>query len=265
MAEEERTGVQNIWLLFIALGLGLVVVVIYNVHIYNVRKEGRGQSIYLLSVTRDMEKGEKIGQEDLAIRPVPKQYQGTLGNVVPEENLKYAVGSTVNDAIGKGQWLMWGHITDLGNTKPANSIAPGNVAVGVSLDARKGVPGDILRPNDQVNILGVLSTQGTTLKYMRIIEGVRVLAVGGEGLNETKGGGRNIRATPPARSYRNITVELPKDVSLEFMNVLTHVSGECSIELRSARAAKSQTDLRINPMLKDLAAQPSKPLKVDEN
>ena len=41
MAEEEQSGGQNVWLLLIALGLGLVVVIIYKVHILKVREEGR--------------------------------------------------------------------------------------------------------------------------------------------------------------------------------------------------------------------------------
>jgi Flp pilus assembly protein CpaB len=260
MAEEERGGIQNVWLLFIALGLGLVVVVIYNVHIYKVRQEGRGQSIRLLSVTRDMERGDKIGPDDLVVKVVPKLYENTLGNVVPEDNQKYAVGRVMNETINKGQWLMWSHITEVDIFKPAYSIGPGNVALGVSLDARSGVPGDILRPNDLVNIVGVLQVQGSAMKNMRIIEGVRVLAIGGQGLTETKGE-RTAKAAPPARSYRNITVELPKDISLEFKNVLTHVSGDCSIELLSSRVTKSPTFGRINPLLKDLAVQPTKPLK----
>jgi hypothetical protein len=113
MAEEERGGIQNVWLLFIALGLGLVVVFIYNVHIYKVRQEQRGQSIRLLSVTRDMERGDKVGPDDLVVKTVPKQYEGTLGNVVPEGDLKFAIGTVVNDTIGKGQWLMWTHITEV--------------------------------------------------------------------------------------------------------------------------------------------------------
>jgi hypothetical protein len=114
-----------------------------------------------------------------------------------------------------------------------------------------------------VNIVGVLAIQGSTLKHMRIIEGVRVLAIGGAGLMEAKGGERASKAAP-ARNYRNITVELAKDVSLEFKNVLTHVSGDCSIELLSSRVAKSPAFGRINPLLKDLAAQPSKPLKAED-
>jgi len=150
MAEEERGGVQNVWLLFIALGLGLLVVVIYNVHIYNVRREGRGRLVGLLPM-------------------------------------------------------------------------------------------------------------GSSLKTFRIMEGVRVLAIGGEGIQPSRGVDDPAPSRRAARSYRSITVEVSKDVSLEFANVLTHVSGSPWVELISSRDRSDRNFGRINPLLKDLAKQPSRP------
>jgi hypothetical protein len=261
MAEEERSGVQNVWLLLIALGLGLIVVVIYNVHIYRVRQEGRGQTIRLLRVTRDLEPGDKIGVDDVVVKPVAKQYQSSLGSVVDAENLDFAIGSTVNTAVGKDQWLQWGHITDTG-TKSDNEISPGNVGLGVPLDSRM-VPGDILRPNARVHIVGLLPVGGS-LKTFRIIEGVRVVAVAGAGLQPAKTMDRAARAEKGPRSYRSISIEVAQDVSLEFANVLTHVSGSCWVELVSSRERNSKNWGRINPLLKELAAQPSRPLKGED-
>ena len=262
MAEEERTGVQNVWLLIIALGLGLIVVAIYNVHIWKVRQEGRGQNIRLLRVTRDFSPGDKIGADDLADVPVPKQYEASLGNVIGADNWDFAVGNVVNQAIEKDQWLLWGHITNEDTSKPSNVLGKGNVAVAVPLDPRL-VPGDILRQNDRVNVLGLLSIGGT-LKSFRIIEGVRVLAIGGEGLKPGKSFERRPKARRAARSYRNITIELSKEVSPLFANVLTHVSGSCWVELISARDERNRTHGRINPLLKDLGAQPNRPVKAEE-
>ncbi|MCD6304299.1 MAG: Flp pilus assembly protein CpaB [Planctomycetes bacterium] len=264
MAEEERSGGPNIWLLLIALGLGLVVVVIYNVHIDRVRKAGRGQTVRLLRVTRDMEAGDKIAPEDLAVRAVPKQYETALGNVVDADNLDLAIGSRVNQTIGKDQWLLWSHITEIGTNKPANVITPGDVAVAVPLDSRMS-PGDILRPNDRVNIVGLLPVGNGGLKTFRIIEGVRVLAVAGVGLQPHRSMDREpARLSAGQRSYRSITVEISKDVALQFANVLTHLSGNCWVELLSSREEKKPTFGRINPLLKDLAAEPSRPLRSED-
>ena len=75
MAEEQSGGVRNVWLLLIALGLGLVVVIIYNVQIHRVRMEGRGRTLRLLKLTRDMDLNDKIGDEDIEIGAVPRQFE----------------------------------------------------------------------------------------------------------------------------------------------------------------------------------------------
>lgn len=257
MAEEERGGVQNVWLLFIALGLGLLVVVIYNVHIYNVRREGRGRSVLLLRLLTDMEAGKKLTAEDLESVPVPRQHESSLGNVVPEENRNYAVGQALNRAVEKGRWLLWEHITGRPPGDPAYAIGRGNVAVAVPLNSKLS-PGDILRPNNRVNLVGLLPV-GSSLKTFRIMEGVRVLAIGGEGIKPSRGIDDPAPSRRAARSYSSITVEVSKDVSLEFANVLTHVSGSPWVELISSRERSDRNFGRINPLLKDLAKSPSKP------
>ncbi|MGB2821822.1 MAG: RcpC/CpaB family pilus assembly protein [Phycisphaerae bacterium] len=259
MAEEERSGVQNVWLLLIALGLGVIVVVIYNVHIYRVRQEGRGQTIRLIRVTRDMEPGDKIAAEDLVVKLVPKQYESSLGNVVDADNLDFAIGNTVNQGIEKDQWLLWGHITNVDKSRPANVISRGNVAVTVPLESSM-VPGDILRHNDRVNIVGHLPS-GEAVKTYRIMEGVRVLAIGGQGLEPARSISGPPKRQAGMRSYRNITIEVSPTVSIELANVLTHVAGRCWVELLSSNESKKPTYGRINPQLKDLAAVPGRPTR----
>ena len=212
MAEEERSGVQNVWLLLIALGLGLIVVIIYNVHIYQVRKEGRGQTIALIRITRDIDAGKKIDSDAIETKIVPKQHESSLGNVVTAEFEDYAIGTEVNQAVEKGQWLQWSHITGADTAKSSSKITRGNLAVAVPLEPRM-VPGDILGLNDRVNICGLLP-KGQELKTFRIIKGVRVLAIGGEGVKPGNAIQRTPRSKGAARSYRNITVEVSPEVCL---------------------------------------------------
>ncbi|HUT02158.1 MAG TPA: Flp pilus assembly protein CpaB [Phycisphaerae bacterium] len=256
MAEEERNGVQNVWLLIIALALGLVVVVVYNFHIYRVRQEGRGKTISLLRVNRDIEAGERLADEDLQEQFLPKQYEGSLGNVVRAENKENAVGSVVNQNIEKGRWLHWSHIIGGDTAKPANVIAKGNVAVTVPVDPRMSL-GDILSQNDRVNILGLVPV-GQQLRTFRIIKGVRVLAIGGEGIRPNKVMEWTPKSKQGSRSYRSITIEVSPDVSIQLANVLTHVSGSCWVELLSSSEARSADFGKISPELKDKAASPSR-------
>ncbi len=256
MTEDQQTSGQNLWLLLVSLGLGLVVVVIYNVHIYNVRTENRGKTVELLRVTRDIDADERLKEEDLEKRALPQQYLGTLGNVVPGENLKLAIGERVNRRLEKNNWLLWDYITDSGAPKPSDQIGPGNVAITVPLDS-KMVPGDILRTNDQVNILAMFGDKGA-LKTYRILRGVRVLAIGG--MTDL---GKSDRAKRPVRgpkTYRSITIELPEKVSLQLANVLTHVNGGCWVEVRRTGDGNRADFGIIAKELKELADNPARPL-----
>ncbi len=255
MAEEQQASGQNLWLLLVSLGLGLIVVVIYNVHIYNVRREGRGKTVELLRVTRDIDPGEKLKEEDVEIRVLPKQYEGSLGNVLHRDDLEGYLGDSVNRRIQKGDFLLYDHMTGTDVSKPSSQIRLGNVAITVPLDS-KVVPGDILRTNDQVNILAMIGEKGA-LKTYRILRGVRVLAIGGEGIDPGRVMKSN-RVVKRLRTYRSITIELPEEVSIQLANVLTHVSGGCWVELRPIGERKEVA--RINLELRKLADAPAKPL-----
>ena len=254
MAEEQNAGGQNLWLLLVSLGLGLVVVVIYNVHIASVRNAARGQSIELIALARDVEPGEKLKAEDLEIRTVPKQYQESLGTVATSEDLQSVIGQTVNRSLEKGHWLQWEYTISGGGVAPSSTIKSGSVAIAIQLDSKLS-PGDILRPNDRVNILGMIGG-----KACRILKGVTVLAVGGGGRDPSRVEKTNVSTRAP-KTYNSITVELPEDVSLQWANLLTHVNGGCWVELRPANDPPSSDFNRINPELKKLAEAAARPAK----
>lgn len=256
MAEEEQSGGQNVWLLLIALGLGLVVVIIYNVHILKVREEGRGEAVQLIRVTRDLDQGEKIAEEDLVVKLVPKQHQVSLGKVVPGENLSYVVGETLNSPINKGRWLTWAHITGDSSAKPSDQVGRGKVLKTIPLDEKKSL-GDLLRQNNAVNLVGHV-WMDKSLRTVRIIEGVKVVAIGGLGAKTERGAptaaGGNSRTG--MRSYRDVTVELSPKVAIELDNVLTYVNGGCWLELIGTSSSTTGYGV-INPELKKLAAAPT--------
>jgi Flp pilus assembly protein CpaB len=253
MAEEQNAGGQSLWLLLVSLGLGLVVVVIYNVHIHSVRKAAQGQSIELIALARDVDAGEKLKAEDLEVKTVPKQYQESLGSVAIGDDMQYVVEQTVNRSLEKGRWLQWEYITS-GGGPPGTPIKPGCVAIAIPLDSKLS-PGDILRPNDRVNILGMIGG-----KACRILKGVTVLAVAGKGDDRSRvqKGGASSRAP---NTYNSITVELPEDVSLQWANLLTHVNGGCWVELRPANDPPQPDFNRINPELKKLAEAAARPAR----
>ena len=245
MAEEQNAGGQNLWLLLVSLGLGLVVVVIYNVHIYNVRTAARGKTILCLAVKRDLADGDIIKDEDLDTRVIPKQYEESLATVVRGADREFAVGQSVNQPIEKGRWLLWEHITGGVVGPTGGKPRKGHVATAIAIDSRLS-PGDILVPNDRVNILGQIGG-----KVYRIIKGVRVLAVGGRG--DEGGANTKVRVGKAPTSYRSVTVEMPEDISPKWANVHTHVNGDCWVEIIPPGTPNREDFLKISKELEKYA------------
>jgi len=246
MAAEETPGIQNKGLLVVAAVLGLVVVVIYNIHIQDVRKAGRGKTVALLQYARDLEGGETLTRKDIELVRVPKESAQPLGNVVDEDNKDYAVGSKINQDVQKGQWVLWGHVTA---GRPRRPLQPkkGWVAVSVEVDP-KTVPGELVWVGSRVNIVAMLPVRGQPPSAKRVIEAVRVLAVGGRTYTNESGS----RKQRPATSYRAITIEVKKDVSLKLQNVLSHKSGNIRLELRNPDDSLPPGAEEISPELESL-------------
>jgi len=252
MAEEQNAGGQNLWLLLVSLGLGLIVVVIYNVHIWNVRNSYKGQQIELISLARDVDRGERLRAEDLEVRTVPKQYQESLGTVVMGDDLSFAIGQQVNTSLEKGRWLLYDYITGGGDPNPVK-LKVGHVAVGVTLDTKK-IVGDILHPNDRVNVFGSING-----RMYWILKGVTVLAVGGGGDNAKLEKASTSARAP--RSYNSITIELREEVALQLQNLLTHVNGSCGVVLRKPGEMPLPEFGIIPPDLKQLAESAAAPAR----
>lgn len=248
MAAEETPGVRNKGLLVVAAVLGVVVVIIYNVHIQNVRDASKGQTVALLQYARDLEQGETIVRKDIELVQVPKESVLPLGNVVPKKELDFAVGSDVNQNVKKGQWVLWGHVTEGGPRGSTLQPQKGYIGLSIEVDP-KTVPGQLLWVGSRVNIDAMLPTRGRAPSAQRVIEAVRILAVGGRVYTQEAGSsGRRAAST-----YRSVTIEVKKDVSLQLQNVLSHKSGSVTLELRNSQEPLPSGAGTISKALDNLA------------
>ncbi len=247
---QEAEPIQNKKLIVIAILLGAVVVVVYNVHISGIRKATEGGKVRLLEVNRDMGPGEKITAKDLDVRELHERIVENLTSPVKADQRGYIVSNAVlNQRVTKGQLLLWGHITGDKETNPSSKITEGMVAVALELDPQKSL-GNILRVGDRVNVVGYLPTGGAGYEASRIIQAVKVHTIGGLGRAEAVGRGRRSRRTEGMRSFRSVTVEVPVDESLKLYNVLSHVRGGVVwLELRSANEPSPSNAEKVNPKL----------------
>lgn len=250
MADEKSSGIQNKWLLIIALVLGALVVLVYNAHIRAIRSEKEGQYRDIVEMTKDLKADGKITRRHIAKIRIPAGDEKAFRKVIPWKQRDWLLaggGRRVNQAVKKGEYLLWDHVMGGSGASPAGTLGEGMVAIPLEFDASQSL-GDMLSVGDRVNLKGVFSVRGGPLNTYRMIEAVRVLNVGGRGASEGSGRGRG-----GMKSYRKITIEVSEDVSLQLSNLFSHMQGEVQLELRSASNRLPINAGEINPALANLA------------
>ena len=154
---EKTQGIQNKWLLLIAVVLAVVVVIIYNAHIRAVRNELVGEKVSLVKVTRDFKPGEKLTVRYVEKEQIPRSSEKAFGDVLRWKDLdilRDKGGRLLNKPINKGQLLLWDHLLDFRRTRPSNTLREGMVAIPIEFDSDQSL-GDILSVGDTVNLKGV--------------------------------------------------------------------------------------------------------------
>lgn len=247
---DETPNAGNWKLLLAACALGLVVVVIYNVHMQRIRSASKGETITAYRYTRDIAPGEKITAKGMEAVKIPKQHAKSLGQLIGVDAKALAAESVVNQPVVKGYFVMWDHITEPDSQRPSNLLDPRNVGVPIQVDPN-ATPGRLLRVGDHVNLKAQFSVNGQRKVY-RAIEGLKVVGIGGEGMSSASAGRRFVRSGRGVRSYRTITVEMTPDVSLQWANLETHIYGKVVLELCS-RNARADSPGKIHPELEELS------------
>ena len=247
MAEKSR-GIQNMWLLLIAVVLGVLVVVIYNAHISAIRAESKGQYIKVLKVVRDLRPGDRItarhlGEEEIIRDSKAENYRKFVP--VADRNRIVTQAKPVNQRVNKGSLLEWDHITRTGRTNPASKIGDNMVACDIQTDSNLG---DLLSPDDTVNLLAVFPDEAGGSKTYRFLEGVRILNINGKGAAEYTGKSK-IHKTKSR--IRDISIELTREESLKLSNLLTHIQSDIELELNKSGEGGMENP-KINSTLEKL-------------
>jgi len=236
---EEAPAVQNWRLLIFACLLGLVVMVVYNIHIGKVRAGLDVEMVTAYRYDRNLEVGDKVADEDLIRIEIPRKTAESIGRLL-EENEKdtLAVNQKINRDVSKSDFAMTGHFTTENLNDSAGLIGDDKVLVTVQVDAKKA-PGKVLRIGNHVNIMGMLPTKEGTYKTYRIIEWLKVVAIGGQ----VERGGSMSSAEGGVRNYKSITVEMRRkepDVSMAWSNLETYLRGSAFIEICPSRQIPSK-------------------------
>lgn len=247
---EEQPKVNNTKLLLISILLGLVVMVVYNVHIQQVRSEAQGESVTVFRLRRDARAGEELELADLRKVEIPQRVFESLGNPVEQTHIRDVIGTTrLYKPVAKGQYLTWDDFSSSGGASPSELIELGMRGTTIEFDPRKS-PGELLRRGNHVDVLGILRPPGekTSRTYV-ILPAVKVVRVPGEELDSRRGASGGSRSR-----YRTIQVQVTPEVSKQLKNVMTWVEGSLWIDVRSSTEPLPNDAGKIHPKLDELGA-----------
>ena len=255
---EEKQGVQNMGLLLIAIALGVVVVIVYNVQIHRIREGMRGTTMRLLKFRGDMRAGDNIERSDVEVHEVEVQRPGEFGNVMPAKELDYVITQSLRKSVHKGEFVMWGHVLASGGEKASVDIKIPMIAKTVPIDSATS-PGTILSVGDRINLIGIFRVNQGKPRAYRILADVRVHSIGGMGPAQESTSAKPSRADKGMRSFKSVTLELTPAVSLQIENLQTHVLGEFTIEVRNPDERAPAAAGQVDPELESLASEAAPP------
>lgn len=197
-----KTG-PNFTLILIALGLGLLTVVITNWYIHQVRAQVESQRMTLYKLNHPVEPGDKLSERDYtsftipATEEVQAHYIQGLGAFTAEE-IENRHGQRFKRYANTSALLTHSLFTEEGrNAAGGPDLRDGYRGVTLEVDRSTAPP--ILRPQMVVDLSGYLNIRGKGEKERLVMERVRVLAVGGQ---------TSATASNRDRGYSDITVEV---------------------------------------------------------
>lgn len=214
----------NLTLLLVAMCLGLVAAIAHVWRVEQVRTAAEQKSVTIYKVTRTLEPGDTVKDKDLRATSVPAAFDDFYSGAILPGDLSTVMGKRVRRRVAEGSPLTHLDFTG-GGTGDSLGITRGKVLVVLPVSTDTAPP--ILSPEMRVNIAAAITPRGGTLTVMRVMEAVRVVAVGAR----TKDAG-DVRRS---RSYSTVTIEVePKEAAI--LNTIKRYlpDEEFIIEIRAA-------------------------------
>jgi len=239
MEQEQSSGVQNKGLLVTALVLGVLVVLVYNWHINQVRQAGIGETVGLLVPKRTMEAGEKIEDTDLKVVRVETHFKDGIGaNLIVDTLPGELKEDVLSQRVLRGRFLRWHDLVGHQPLDPlSDQIDKDKETFQITIEPRES-PGQMLRVGDRVALLGILALDGKPLKTYRILDGAKVVIIGGIASGPTRTTSRTMGSggyTRAQRTYRTIGIELDNKTALQLNDVLTRLVGSLRVDVLSPK------------------------------
>jgi Flp pilus assembly protein CpaB len=252
-------GVSNKKLMVVALVLGVLAVILF--YAYDSLKESRfrGERVRVLRWARDLRAGDPVTGGDILDFEISATAVKALEGVIKaqERGSLFSKDTTVTRGVTKNDFVRYTDILGTAGNRPSDDITEGMLGVALPVDP-VFTPGELLRVNDRVDLIGMLSLKGKPAEAYTLIENLRVVGVGGRAGSpeEDLGGHTGRRAEMGLRVYRSITVEVTPEVARQLAGIIPRVQGRIWPALRNPRYRKATFDNRLNPEVLEVIKQP---------
>ncbi len=260
-AQQEEL-VWNKTLLVVSVLLGLLAAGLFYAYDWRMRKKLTGDVVTVLRWKRSLRRGDLVALSDIEEVTLRKQIAGELRGVITRRDRTLLEGGNVHLArdVRKYDFVLLNDILGAPLDSPSRDLGEGMRAVTLRVDPNM-TPGDMLRVNDRVDVVSLVSFPGRPLRSYVILENVRVKGIGGRSANpedQPAGAARARGYRPSMRTYRSITVEVKRKTVQQLAQLLPRLRGKLIVALRPLPKGElgAEAGGELNPELLPLLKQP---------
>ncbi len=239
--------IQNSKMLLLSLGLAAIVVILYNVHVAQIRNACQPKMVELLQYRIAQRPGDVVRRDDVIPVKVAAEFADGYKGIETPDHMDFEDRSRsfkLTRGVGQGRWVRTDDF-DGGDT-PSVSVPPHQVLVTIPIDP-KSCPGRLLHLYNRVNILGEVQVTPGNYRTIRLINGLQIQAIGGKTTADFPRQGDDSVAT-----FRDVGVLMPEEISAQWQNVLSYVKGkQVILEVASMSGTPATIEIIKDPAIMD--------------
>lgn len=188
------------------------------------------EEVKVLAAKEAIPANTKLDEDMLKYRKIPERF--VHRNALTPRDLDLILGQLTRYRIEKDEVILW---NDLGVTETGGSVSEivreNERAITIAVDEVTSV-GNLIRPNDSVDILGTFAVDGTGMATITLLQNVTILAVGGSFGSMSR---------DASMGYRTVTVSVTP-LEAEIL-VFAQERGKLSLSLRNNRDLGSALEI----------------------
>jgi len=168
--------------LAVGLMLGLIAVVMVNVHVARIKRQQ--EAVKIVRVNKLIRRGA-APEQNMEVVSVPEEFAAGLETAVTDKDMPLVASRPINTELKEGTFLQWSHFEGGGRTQERaimEVLQKGRRAMSVPVSDVGAVSGWI-RPGDFIDLLGTFTTPdrdgNQRTSTMTILQHMKVIAIGG--------------------------------------------------------------------------------------